>query len=314
MNTFRERRSAPALLDAGVAATAAGLLSWAFLDRPGALLVMPAVLLAVIALPRPRLPLPVSPAGPFALVLGALFAPGVLLVQYTRGQTHDVPVVAAASALLFLLVLGRMAVELARQHRIATTDALTGLENRRAFEERLRDLVPGRPAAVVLLDLDRFKRINDAFGHPAGDRVLRTVADTLRTTAGPGVTVARYGGEEFALLIPDADGTRAADLADRVRAAIGAAALDLGDGVLRSVTISAGTALLPTDTAHPDELIPLADRALYAAKRTGRDRVVASATATRDWISVDGASRPPSDTEEWPAPLPRPRRTKLEAA
>ncbi|WP_433050798.1 GGDEF domain-containing protein [Dactylosporangium sp. CS-033363] len=313
MNTFRERRSAPALLDAGVAATAAGLLSWAFLDRRGALLVVPAVLLAVIALPRPRLP---RPAGPLTLVLGALFAPGVLLVQYTRGRTHDVPVVAAVSALLFLLVLGRMAAEIARQHRIAATDALTGLENRRAFEERLRDLAPGRPAAVVLLDLDRFKRINDAFGHPAGDRVLRTVADTLRATSGPGVAVARYGGEEFALLVPGADATRAADLADRVRAAIGAAALDLGDGVLRSVTISAGTALLPADTAHPDELIPLADRALYAAKRTGRDRVVASATATRDWIAVDeaGPSRPPAETEDWPAPLPRPRRTKLEAA
>ncbi|WP_433610025.1 diguanylate cyclase [Dactylosporangium sp. CA-139114] len=277
MNTFREQRPGPALLDAGLAAVATGLLSWVYVLGPGALPVALATLLAVIML-HPwlrRLPLHRA-AGPVALVLVSLLAPGVLLVQYTRSQTRDLPLAAAASALVFLLVLGRLALLLADARRIAATDALTGLNTRRAFEARLRGLPPGRPAAVVLLDIDRFKRINDAFGHPAGDRVLCAVAGRLRETAGPGVTVARYGGEEFALLIPGADAARASELADRLRSAIGSTAVDLGGGAVRVVTISAGTAALPVDTRKPDELIPLADRALYAAKRAGRDRVVAA--------------------------------------
>ncbi|WP_433079857.1 diguanylate cyclase domain-containing protein [Dactylosporangium sp. CA-052675] len=277
MNTFREQRPGPALLDAGLAAVATGLLSWVYALGPGALPVALATLLAVIMLHPWLRRLPVHrAAGPVALVLVSLLGPGVLLVQYTRSQTRDVPLAAAASALVFLLVLGRLALLLADARRIAATDALTGLNTRRAFETRLRGLPPGRPAAVVLLDIDRFKRINDAFGHPAGDRVLCAVAGRLRETAGPGVTVARYGGEEFALLIPGADAACASELADRLRSAIGSTAVDLGGGAVRVVTISAGTAALPVDTHKPDELIPLADRALYAAKRAGRDRVVAA--------------------------------------
>ncbi|MER7280834.1 GGDEF domain-containing protein [Dactylosporangium sp. NPDC000244] len=338
MNTFREKSPGPALLDAGLAAVATGLLSWVYALGPDALPVALATLLAVIML-HPwlrRLPVPRA-AGPVALVLVSLLAPGVLLVQYTRSQTHDVPLAAAASALVFLLVLGRLALLLADARHIAATDALTGLNTRRAFETRLRELRRGRPAAVVLLDIDRFKRINDAFGHPAGDRVLCAVAGRLRETAGPGVTVARYGGEEFALLIPDADAARAGELADRLRSAIGATAVDLGGGAVRVVTISAGTAALPADTRDPGELVPLADRALYAAKRAGRDRVVAAtppanpgtttgpggASAGPDWAAANAATPRARDqdaparepgTDEWPTPLPRPRRTELEAA
>jgi diguanylate cyclase (GGDEF)-like protein len=230
---------------------------------------------------------------------------------------RDVPVVGVACAVLFLLVLGRMALLVAEQHRIAVTDGLTGLRTRRAFEERLHGMRRGRPFAVVLLDIDHFKRINDAFGHPAGDRVLRAVARRLRETAGPGVTVARYGGEEFALLVPDADAPRTAGLADRLRSAVGSAPMDLGGGVLRSITVSAGTAVLPADTETPDELILLADRALYAAKRAGRDLVVAAGDPPVPAVADPGGAtvtRLSADAEEWPAPLPRPRRSELEAA
>ncbi|GGM60563.1 diguanylate cyclase [Dactylosporangium sucinum] len=257
-------------------------------------------------------PAPARPAAPASMrlvALGAvsLLAPVVLLVQYHRGDVRDVPVIAVACALLFLLVLGRMAGLVTAQHRIAVTDALTGLTTRRAFEERLRAEAGRRhrTIGVILLDIDHFKLINDSFGHPAGDRVLRDVARRLRAAARPGDLVARYGGEEFALLVSDADEPRLAALAERVRRIVAAGSVDVGGGVHRGVTVSIGTAVLPGDADGPDELVRVADRALYAAKRAGRDRVVA-------------ASRRPvvPEHEGWPepVPLPRPRRSEFEAA
>ncbi|GAA3272965.1 hypothetical protein GCM10020218_017100 [Dactylosporangium vinaceum] len=308
MHTFRERRHFPALLDATIMAAAAAVIAWAGFVAPAVLALVLAGAALQLSVRKIKVP---ALTRPVALAVVSLSAPVVLLVQYHRGQLRDIPLLAAASALIFLLILGRMTLLVAEQHRIATADTLTGLCTRRAFQERLQALRPGRPVAVILLDIDRFKRVNDAFGHPAGDRVLRVVADRLRDTAGPGVTVCRYGGEEFALLVPGADATRAADLAEHLRQAVGAAALDLGDGILRFVTISAGTALLPADTTDPSELIPLADRALYTAKHAGRDRVVAAGAAPP--LSIAEGARP-GPTEEWPAPLPRPRRSELEAA
>ncbi|MEV6923127.1 GGDEF domain-containing protein [Dactylosporangium sp. NPDC051485] len=257
--------------------------------------------------PAPVRAVPTTPARLVALAAASLLAPVVLLVQYARGTTRDVPVIAVACALLFLLVLGRMAGLVADQHRLAVTDALTGLRTRRAFEERLRAARRGRPLGLILVDIDHFKRVNDTFGHPTGDRVLREVADRLRAAAGPGVTLARYGGEEFALLVSDADAERTAQVADRLHAAVGGGPIELGAGVHRAVSVSAGTAVLPADTADPAELVQLADRALYAAKRAGRDRVVAAGRSAK-------VTRVPAEPDNRPAPLPRPRRTELEAA
>ncbi|MET7399049.1 GGDEF domain-containing protein [Dactylosporangium sp. NPDC005572] len=252
---------------------------------------------------------PAAPASMRLVALGAvsLLAPVVLLVQYRRGDVTDVPVIAVACALLFLLVLGRMAGLVAAQHRIAVTDALTGLTTRGAFEERLRAEAGRRHRAigVVLLDIDHFKHINDSFGHPAGDRVLRDVARRLRAAARAGDLVARYGGEEFALLVSDADEPRLAALAERIRRVVAAGSVDVGGGVFRGVTVSIGTAVLPGDAETPDELVQVADRALYAAKRAGRDRVVAA------------SQRPAAaEHEGWPepVPLPRSRRSEFEAA
>jgi diguanylate cyclase (GGDEF)-like protein/putative nucleotidyltransferase with HDIG domain len=157
-----------------------------------------------------------------------------------------------------------------RAMRLALTDPLTGLGNQRHFHERLqRELVEsettGVPLSLCLVDIDNFKRVNDRFGHPAGDRVLAQVAGRMRG----GGEAFRLGGEEFALLLPGLDAKTALEAAtsvvERVRS------LDLGQ--VGSVTVSAGVATFPADGVSRDELIRLADRALYWAKEHGKDRV-----------------------------------------
>jgi diguanylate cyclase (GGDEF)-like protein len=164
----------------------------------------------------------------------------------------------------------------------ALTDALTGLPNRRAFEERLRTVVVGaRPAVVGLLDIDHFKRINDGFSHEAGDRVLELVAEVLRQELGLGLGrrtedpfAARWGGEEFALLWPGRDLAAAIEAAERLRRRV--AALDFG-GLLGGarITVSIGLAADAGQGQAPEALLRAADERLYAAKSGGRDRVEA---------------------------------------
>jgi diguanylate cyclase (GGDEF)-like protein len=154
----------------------------------------------------------------------------------------------------------------------ATTDSLTGLANHRSFHERLQGSVAlarrnGRPLSLVVLDIDFFKRVNDQHGHQAGDRVLVEVAERLLRQARSGELLARVGGEEFGWLLPDADAAGALAAAERARQAI-ASRHFAGVGAL---TISAGVAELGPDEP-PGELYLRADRALYDAKRGGRDR------------------------------------------
>lgn len=156
----------------------------------------------------------------------------------------------------------------------ATTDPLTGLANHRTFHERLRteaarSLRSGTPLALVLLDIDRFKLVNDIYGHQSGDEVLRTVAGLLAEDARGTDLAARLGGEEFALLLADTDEDGALAVAERLRRLIAAARVP-GPG---RVTASFGIAALPPD-GDADELVRAADRALYAAKGAGRDRCV----------------------------------------
>lgn len=159
-----------------------------------------------------------------------------------------------------------------QMRRMAALDGLTGLANRRAFDEALRAEVnrsgrTGEPLSLVLLDVDHFKAVNDTYGHQAGDDVLRRVGQALRggrTTDLP----ARYGGEEFAVLLPGCGAADALVVADRLREAIGRA------GTRPPVTASAGVATLDSPTVGAPRLVALADAALYEAKRTGRDRSV----------------------------------------
>jgi diguanylate cyclase (GGDEF)-like protein len=154
----------------------------------------------------------------------------------------------------------------------ARTDGLTGLLNHRACHERLgeeivRAAALERQLSVVVLDLDHFKTVNDAYGHAEGDKVLVTAAAKLRSAVREGDLVARLGGEEFALILPGVDGTRAAEAAERARAAI--AEVDVGGSAL---SCSAGVSTYPEDALDAGRLLELADGALYWAKRSGRDQ------------------------------------------
>ncbi len=159
---------------------------------------------------------------------------------------------------------------------MATTDPLTSLANRRAFRDRLeaecsRATRAGIPLGLVLIDLDHFKRVNDTYGHQVGDAVLRDAADRLMRCARREDVTARIGGEEFAWLMPEANLAAATDGAERLRRRIG----DTDFPVVGRVTASLGVAALDS-AAGPDEMVRRADRALYRAKDSGRDRCVAS--------------------------------------
>lgn len=203
------------------------------------------------------------------LAAASLLAPVVLFIQYERSLTQDVPVIALACTVLFLLVLARMSGLVAAQRRVAVTDGLTGLATRRAFEQRLRAESAAGRLGLLLVDVDHFKSINDTYGHPAGDRVLVELGRRLRSVCRPGDLVARYGGEEFALLAVGTDELELRRLAERVRHAVAVGPFELGDDVRRPVTVSVGLA----HGAVPDEVVKLADRALYAAKHNGRNQV-----------------------------------------
>lgn len=171
-------------------------------------------------------------------------------------------------------------IRLSREYkRSAMVDALTGLYNRRWLEDALPRFVNRfsrnqQHLALLMLDVDHFKRVNDEHGHPAGDAVLVTVAHTLRTAVRPTDHVARYGGEEFAVILPETGPRAAAGVAERLRSAVKLAPIkDVNGKLLPSVTISVGGALLSAPHATASALIAAADVNLYASKQNGRDRV-----------------------------------------
>jgi diguanylate cyclase (GGDEF)-like protein len=169
------------------------------------------------------------------------------------------------------------------QHRLneqATHDALTGLHNRHflgnAFDKTLaRCRQDNLPLAVVLIDVDHFKQVNDVYGHLAGDEVLKQLARRLDSSAQASDVVCRYGGEEFLLLLVGMDLQGALSRADALRQQVEHKGIDWESTVLH-VTVSAGVALFPTHGTHPDALIQAADLALYRAKSLGRNRVMAA--------------------------------------
>ncbi len=161
----------------------------------------------------------------------------------------------------------------AQLQALAVTDALTGVNNRGAFNGRLAEEVDratrhARPLSVLLMDVDHFKAFNDAFGHPAGDEVLKEVAATFRKTARTTDFVARYGGEEFVILLPDTDYAGAMVLAERCRRAIAGRPWDR-----RPVTVSVGVATLALGATDGSALVREADEALYRSKAAGRNRI-----------------------------------------
>ena len=168
---------------------------------------------------------------------------------------------------------------LAIAERQALTDALTGLPNRRAIDDTLRQMVAraGRalsPLSVALIDLDHFKQINDSYGHDRGDDALAALSALLRSELRTSDFAGRNGGEEFVLLLPDTDQVGATTLANKLRENIRTLNIP---GIDRIITASIGIATYPDDATTPDELMRLADRALYTAKQGGRDRVETTA-------------------------------------
>jgi two-component system cell cycle response regulator len=164
--------------------------------------------------------------------------------------------------------------------RMATTDGLTGLLNHRTFQVRLDEHLLaaqryGRKLSVILCDIDHFKSVNDTWGHPVGDQVLRGVARVLAREARTTDLVARYGGEEFAVVMPETDTDGAMVIAERIRERIGQLVTETGQGPLR-VTMSLGVATFPGDGQEKAGLVERADGCLYHAKRHGRNRSVAA--------------------------------------
>ncbi len=169
----------------------------------------------------------------------------------------------------------------AQTQQLAMTDGLTELYRRQPFLEQLsREVARANrsrePLAVLMLDIDHFKRYNDTYGHSAGDLILKTVASLMRRTVPPDGICARYGGEEFAILLPKASKTVGVDIADRIRESVEAHVRPVGNGKGDSVTISLGVATFPEDATSDLELIRRSDQRLYQAKHAGRNQVCAT--------------------------------------
>ena len=158
--------------------------------------------------------------------------------------------------------------------RLSRIDGLTGLHNRRHLDEQLTETTKcairyHQPMAILMLDIDHFKRVNDVEGHPAGDLVLQEFSSRLKATVRAGTVVGRWGGEEFLVIAPRTNLAEALLLGERIRAAIAGPPIDLGDRTI-SITVSIGCAVGVKSAA---ELVALADAALYKSKAEGRNRV-----------------------------------------
>jgi two-component system cell cycle response regulator len=161
---------------------------------------------------------------------------------------------------------------------LARTDGLTGLLNHRTFMEKLaeeyrrieRDM---RPFSILLMDIDKFKNVNDNYGHPVGDIALKAVAKVLKDTGRGSDFVARYGGEEFAIGMVDTNVKGAEQMAERVRKLVGKTVVARVGGTELMLTLSIGVSSFPEDTKNKADLVTMADNALYQAKRLGRNRV-----------------------------------------
>lgn len=192
-------------------------------------------------------------------------------------------VVVACAPVLLAIVLQERAELNARLHHLANHDPLTGLPNRQAFLDAVRRaLRPGQGgAALMMLDLDHFKRINDSWGHAAGDAVLRAVGARIATALRGGDIAGRLGGEEFGVLLPNCPPRIAGSIAERIRQAIATHPVLTPDG--QRIPISASIGLL-TLTTHlpgdPEAALAIADAALYRAKHMGRNRVVCAGPDT----------------------------------
>jgi len=234
------------------------------------------------ALPAVTLGARFSPRG---IVLGTVYILVLLLVvtvglDPATASAHHQELIAAVALVLSTVILSGALVESDRAHRRRSTlDPLTGLHNRNALDQRLSEL-DGQPTsedeglshALLLCDLDNFKLVNDRLGHAAGDTVLQDVAYTMRAVLRAGDSIYRVGGEEILVVLPGAAEVDAVQIAERLRREVRERR-----PVGVEVTISIGVAVSRAGPLATDELVRVADTALYSAKASGRDRVVVGA-------------------------------------
>lgn len=203
------------------------------------------------------------------------------LIPYSRLAYHAVEIGMAIDAILLAMALADQfrinQDDRIRAERLAGVDPLTGVNNRRSFYEIVNPiwaggLRKGKDMSVILMDVDRFKSINDTYGHAHGDNVLIQVARTLMNDARAGDILARWGGEEFILFLPETTLDEATAIAERLRQRIARIPTDM-EGGMDTLTASFGIAHTEESTITLDDLISAADKRLYKAKETGRDRV-----------------------------------------
>lgn len=222
---------------------------------------------------------------PWGMVVGTIyllsvFLAGTVAVDPAAAAAHSQTLVAAVALILSTVILSGALVESDRAHRRRSTlDPLTGLYNRNALEQRLAELdgspcdpERGQSHALLLCDLDHFKRVNDRLGHAAGDAVLRDVAYTMRSVLRAGDSIYRIGGEEILVVLPGATKPDAEAVAERLRNAV-SKLRTVGLGV----TVSIGAAVTKPSAVDADDLVARADAALYSAKANGRDMVFVGA-------------------------------------
>jgi len=177
--------------------------------------------------------------------------------------------------------------------RLADTDPLTQLWNRRAFDKAIAGIYNSKKGilfnALILADIDRFKDINDRFGHPVGDKIIRSIADILQTSAHAGIFVARTGGEEFALVVEGASEDTTCQIAERIRILVEQTSFTSGQTGTSygTITLSMGICMA-SEADSPEDLYTKADRALYRSKVTGRNRVTRHSTMAgqsgKNWL------------------------------
>jgi diguanylate cyclase (GGDEF)-like protein len=283
---FMRTSSRPALWIAGAWAALPALLAAAVLVTGGSA----SPVLVWFALPAATVGFRFDTRG---IVIGTVYVVAVFLAAAILPDPHAAwenrqLVIAIAALIVSTVTLSGALVESDRSHRRRSTlDPLTGLCNRNALEQRLAEL-NGQPCspdeglshAFLLCDLDHFKRVNDQFGHAAGDAVLQDVAYTMRATLRAGDSIYRVGGEEILVILPGAGYEDAMEIAERLRVAV-RERRPVGIGV----SLSIGVAVAEPKVVDTDDLLARADAALYAAKASGRDVVYADSDDDSDLSS-----------------------------
>lgn len=283
---FMRSSPRPALWIAGAWAALPALIAASVLVTGGAV----SPVLVWFALPAATLGFRFEPRG---IVFGtiyvmAMFLAAAVLPDPNAAWEQRQELLAIAALIVSTVILSGALVESDRAHRRRSTlDPLTGLFNRNALEQRLSELhgQPCNPAeglshAFLLCDLDHFKRVNDQFGHAAGDAVLQDVAYTMRAALRAGDSIYRVGGEEILVMLPGAGHADAMEIAERLRQEVRDR-----EPVGVSVSLSIGVAVAEPGAVDTDDLLSRADAALYAAKARGRDLVYADS-------GDDGGGRP----------------------